>query len=379
MSSFTTAANIHSNKKADANTSREPLCLLTNARPTLHPIRVPDVFALYKELEASTWTAEEVDMSGDHRDFYKKMSAADRMYYKYVLAMFAFADEKILDNLGDRFIQEITMVEAKYVYRMQAAQEQVHSESYSKIIVALFKDDEVQAIFDAVTTMPVIKSMSEWATRWIDSSKTIGERMLAFAVFEGVMFQSQFMAIQLLKSRNLLSGVTMYNQLIARDEYKHFQIACHFLNNHIEARPSPKVCHTIMKQAVNLVVSFQNEAISEAKKAAGLPGDADCPVHGVTLSKMEAYTQAIADHACVKMGYSMIYNTENPYPEHTNLALNMFSKTNFFEETVTQYNTNVDYDGNDVSTDGRAHSVAHPGWASGVVLSVCRANAHGGG
>ena len=61
-------------------------------------------FEYYKQAQASYWTAEEVDLSQDMRDW-RKLTEDERHFVSYVLAFFAASDGIVLENLSTRFMQ----------------------------------------------------------------------------------------------------------------------------------------------------------------------------------------------------------------------------------------------------------------------------------
>jgi ribonucleotide reductase beta subunit family protein with ferritin-like domain len=58
--------------------------LLHNPEPSycMFPTRLPEVFKMYKQAEASFWTAEEVDLSEDVAHWEKKLSEDERFFIK---------------------------------------------------------------------------------------------------------------------------------------------------------------------------------------------------------------------------------------------------------------------------------------------------------
>lgn len=77
---------------------------------------------------------------------------------------------------------------------------------YSLLIDTYVKDpDEKKKLFDAVHTIPVVKKKAEWALKYCTSeTATFAERLLAFALFEGVFFSGSFCSVFWLKKRGLM-------------------------------------------------------------------------------------------------------------------------------------------------------------------------------
>jgi ribonucleotide reductase beta subunit family protein with ferritin-like domain len=94
---------------------------------------------MYKQAEASFWTAEEIDLAHDLGDW-DKLTDNERHFVSHVLAFFAAADGIVNENLVERFAQEVTIPEAKFFYGFQIAMENIHSETYSLLIDTYVKD-----------------------------------------------------------------------------------------------------------------------------------------------------------------------------------------------------------------------------------------------
>jgi ribonucleoside-diphosphate reductase subunit M2 len=125
--------------------SQENICDYMNdpshSRLTVFPIKELDIWEMYKKMQAAFWTAEEIDFSKDYDDF-KQLSANSQHFIKMVLAFFAASDTIVNMNLGKRFINEVTVLEAQICYQFQVMIESVHSEVYSLMIDNIIRDKE---------------------------------------------------------------------------------------------------------------------------------------------------------------------------------------------------------------------------------------------
>merc|ERR1712039_541607 len=102
-------------------------------RWVMFPIRFPEVWEMYKKHEASFWTAEEIDLSSDQKDW-EGLSTDEQHFIKHILAFFAASDGIVLENLASRFTSEVQIPEARAFYGFQMAMENIHSETYSLLI-----------------------------------------------------------------------------------------------------------------------------------------------------------------------------------------------------------------------------------------------------
>merc|ERR1719473_2382151 len=159
----------------------EPLLRENPRRFVMFPIQYPQIWEMYKKHEASFWTAEEIDLSQDAKDW-EKLSASEQHFVKHVLAFFAASDGIVLENLAGRFSTEVQVPEARAFYGFQIAMENIHSETYSLLIEQYIRDNaEKDRVFDAIHTMPPVKEKAEWAMQWMNKENSFAERLMAFA------------------------------------------------------------------------------------------------------------------------------------------------------------------------------------------------------
>lgn len=90
----------------------EPLLKENSDRFVMFPIQYRDIWEFYKKAEASFWTAEEVDLGNDMQDW-EKLNDNERHFISHILAFFAASDGIVLENLGARFMKEVTVPEAR--------------------------------------------------------------------------------------------------------------------------------------------------------------------------------------------------------------------------------------------------------------------------
>ena len=108
-------------------------------RFVLLPIKYPKVWEMYKRHEASFWTAEEVDLHADMKDW-ERLSADEKHFVKHILAFFAASDGIVNENLAVNFMSEVQIPEARCFYGFQIMMENIHSEMYSLLIDTYIKD-----------------------------------------------------------------------------------------------------------------------------------------------------------------------------------------------------------------------------------------------
>jgi len=106
--------------------NREPLLMENPNRFVLFPIRYQRIWAMYKQAEASFWTAEEVDLGSDMAHW-ERLTDDERHFIKHVLAFFAASDGIVAENLAGRFMTEVQAPEVRLYYGFQTMIEGIHS------------------------------------------------------------------------------------------------------------------------------------------------------------------------------------------------------------------------------------------------------------
>ena len=318
----------------------EPILQENKNRFVIFPIKHHDIWEFYKSMEASFWTAEEIDLSQDLNDWNNKLSDEERYFVKHILAFFAASDGIVNENLAENFVNEVQYAEAKFFYGFQIMMENIHSETYSLLIDTYVKDEaEKDELFNALEVFPAIKKKADWALKWIESD-SFAERLIAFAAVEGIFFSGAFCSIYWLKKRGLMPGLTFSNELISRDEGVHCDFAVHLHNHHLVNKVSKERIREIIVDALNIEREFITESLPVS-------------LIGMNAVLMTQYLEFVADRLLVELGCEREYNTSNPFDFMDMISLQ--GKTNFFEKKVAEYQKagvmNTDEDAQKISFD----------------------------
>jgi len=299
----------------------DPLLMENPRRWVMFPIQYPAVWEMYKKHEASFWTAEEIDLSQDAKDW-EALTGPEQHFIKHVLAFFAASDGIVNENLGASFSTEIQIPEARAFYGFQMAMENIHSETYSLLIEQYIREpEEKEKLFNALETMPPVQEKARWAVQWMSGESSFAERLVAFACVEGILFSGSFCAIYWLKKRGLMPGLTFSNELISRDEGLHTEFAC-MIYGMLQHQLPDDVVHDIVRGAVDAERQFICEALS-------------CDLIGMNNELMTRYIEFVADRLLTALGHPKIFGSSNPFDWMELISLQ--GKTNFFEKRVGEY------------------------------------------
>ena len=290
-------------------------------RFVIFPIEHNDIWEYYKQLQAAFWTAEEVDLTNDIRDW-ESLTENERYFIKNVLSFFAASDGIVNENLAENFYREVQYPEAKFFYGMQLAMENIHSLMYSLLIDTYINNPkEKDECFNAIDRLPAVQKKAKWALEWIENA-SFAERLVAFAAVEGIFFSGSFCSIFWIKSRGLMQGLCNANSLIFKDENLHCDFAIHLLNNHLEEKPSEKRIKEIVLSALEIEKEFITESLPVS-------------LIGMNSNLMKQYLEFVVDGLLVKMGCTKQFNVEQPFKFMEQIAVE--TKGNFFESRTVEY------------------------------------------
>jgi ribonucleotide reductase beta subunit family protein with ferritin-like domain len=309
------------NSVSTNSTKKEYLLNQENNRYTVYPIKDKEIWDAYKVMQAAFWTAEEIDLTNDW-DHYQKLNENEQHFIKMVLAFFAASDTIVNINLAERFTREVEIREAIIAYQFQIMIENVHSEVYSLQIDNIIRDKpEKNKLLNAIENFPCVQKKSDWAIKWIKSDTSFAQRLIAFAIVEGIFFSGSFCAIFWIKKKNLMPGLCDSNELISRDEGMHTDFAC-LLYKKINNKLDFKTVRGMFEEAVDTETEFICKSLP-------------CSLIGMNSNLMTQYIQFVADRLLTTLGYPKIWNIDNPFDFMESIS--MQGVTNFFESRPTQY------------------------------------------
>ena len=299
----------------------EKILVENPGRFVIFPIEHNDIWEYYKQHQAAFWTAEEVDLTNDIRDW-EKLTENEQYFIKNVLSFFAASDGIVNENLAENFYREVQYPEAKFFYGFQLAMENIHSLMYSLLIDTYINNPkEKDECFNAIDRLPAVQKKAKWALEWIENA-SFAERLVAFAAVEGIFFSGSFCSIFWMKSRGIMQGLCNANSLIFKDENLHCDFAIHLLNNHLENKPSEKRIKEILLSALEIEKEFITESLPVS-------------LIGMNSNLMKQYLEFVVDGLLVKMGCSKEFNVEQPFKFMEQIA--METKGNFFESRTMEY------------------------------------------
>jgi ribonucleoside-diphosphate reductase beta chain len=298
---------------------------ITNGnRDTKFPIQHQEIWDFFKKQQTNIWTAEEVDLGNDTLT---GLPESEVVILKNLLAFFGVSDKLVQDNLADEIIKEFSTVEeikSNYIY--QAYIEDVHSETYSRLIEQLITDtSEKEEMFRAMETNPIVNSKVKWAEKWLEKG-TIVERVVAFSLVEGLFFSSTFAFLMFFRKQYpQLAGLGQANELILADEVLHMHFGINMHEKYI--KPEHKLAKPVIKEMIMDCYESEKEFVES------IYGDKE--IIGLPKSRMLQYIKYITDSLLGYYGIDKVFNVDQPL-DHMSV-FTIVERQNFFETKSGEY------------------------------------------
>jgi ribonucleotide reductase beta subunit family protein with ferritin-like domain len=180
-----------------------------------------------------------------------------------------------------------------------------------------------------------VQKKSQWAIEYMESkTKTLPERVVAFVIVEGILFQCAFVVIFWFKKMypGKLFGITFSNDLISRDEGLHADHGVEVYKLLTTRRvtrqtPSQRLTDTQINAIFQSAMEVERDFINEFM-------DLD-DVLGMNKANMIRYLEYQCDWWLTSLGHTKLYGTANPFPWMDMMALQ--GRTNFFERRNGEY------------------------------------------
>lgn len=301
------------------------------------PINHQNLHAFYKKHKEHIWLPTAIDFSKDpgHN---AEMPKSVRHINKFIVAFFSQIDGLVIENIDDLQKDTSYIKEASHFYSVQNFMETIHNETYSLMIDALIQDPiKRYKVLDAIKNYPCIKTIYDFNLKWRDPvNRCVAERIVANSCLEGIIFSGAFGFIYWLKDeyKDKMRGFTKANEWISIDEMLHtywgpelYKVLVYVLKH--EKELSRERIMEIITEAVEVAESFIYSIFN-------IKGVTIHPELGImTAENLIKYVKCAADGLMELYGCPTVYHEDNPFPSAIMLGLE--NKTNFFEDTVTEY------------------------------------------
>ncbi|WP_164667450.1 ribonucleotide-diphosphate reductase subunit beta [Virgibacillus doumboii] len=309
-------------------------------------IAYPHWYKMYKRLVGNYWQADEINMSGDVRQF-ASLTESEQDAYLKIIGLLSTLDAPqtrtaLLLSLyaTDPSVQSIMAVIAQ--------QEAVHNESYSYVLSSVVSLDEQNQSFQLGREDAVLLKRNEQLMQQYNafvehpSVENILKTMVYTALLEGMFFYSGFAFFYNLARQNKMVGTSTMISYINRDELEHGRFISELFRATLDENPDLNTAefadwvYKHFRTSVELEIEWSNYVLAN--------------VEGIELDEVAGYVKYRANKMLRMMGLSEIYPeyTDNPMKWIRAYVDNIDgTKTDFFEQKSRQYTKTSDLNGFD--------------------------------
>ncbi|PIC85888.1 ribonucleotide-diphosphate reductase subunit beta [Sporosarcina sp. P20a] len=306
----------------------------------------PHFYTLRQRIRSLFWTANEVDMTQDVKQF-SSLTKEEQSAFLKIIGLLATLDGpqtviamKIADFTTDPSVKSILATIAD--------QESEHNHSYAYVLSSVTNLDKQMEAFEMGRTDEVLMKRNE---RIVDvynefaenpTIETVLKAMVYTTLLEGLFFYSGFAFFYNLARHQKMVGTSTMISYINRDELQHGKAISDIFRAALAENPeynTDEFTEWIYDQFRH---SVEQEVIWSRYVLAG--------IDGLELDEMEGYVKYRANKMLRMLGLSEIYPefTDNPMKWIRAYVDNFDdTKTDFFEQTSRQYVKTSDLNGFD--------------------------------
>lgn len=309
-------------------------------------IAYPHWYKIYKRLVGNYWQADEINMSGDLKQF-PELTGAEQDAYLKIIGLLSTLDgpqtrTALLISLyaTDPSVQSIMAVIAQ--------QEAVHNESYSYVLSSVVSLDEQNESFEFGRKDPILLKRNEAIINQYNAFaenptvENILKTMVYTALLEGMFFYSGFAFFYHLARNRKMVGTSTMISYINRDELEHGRFISELFRATLQENPDEHTSELIdwvyerFRQSAELEIEWSRYVLE--------------PIDGIDLEEMEGYIKYRANKMLRMLGLNEIYPDyiDNPMKWIRAYVDNIDgTKTDFFEQKSRQYTKTSDLNGFD--------------------------------
>lgn len=306
----------------------------------------PHFYTLRQKIRSLFWTANEVDMTQDVKQF-RNLSKAEQEAFLKIIGLLATLDGpqtvvamKIADFATDPSVKSILATIAD--------QESEHNHSYAYVLSSVTTLDKQMASFEMGRTDEVLMKRNE---RIVDiynefaenpTIETVLKAMVYTTLLEGLFFYSGFAFFYNLARHQKMVGTSTMISYINRDELQHGKAISDIFRAALAENPE----YNTEAFTEWIYDQFRHSVEQEIIWSRYVLGE----IEGIDLDEMAGYVKYRANKMLRMLGLSEIYPefTDNPMKWIRAYVDNFDdTKTDFFEQTSRQYVKTSDLNGFD--------------------------------
>jgi len=306
---------------------------LNDSREYYKPFDYPYAFEYYNEQNKMHWTAEDVPLHDDVRDF-KKASPEEKNLLQQLFRFFVQGDVDVASAYYERYIPYFKAPELRMMLGSFAAMEAVHQHAYSLLLDTIGMPETEYKAFYGYKEM-VAKHEYVFAKSELTGAPAMAKDIAVFSAFtEGLQLFSSFIILLNFPRNGKFTGMGQIITYSIRDETLHVEGLIRTFHELIKENPEvwtdefKAVLYQICRDMVKLEDDFVDLVFALG------------PQEGLSAEEVKGYNRYIADRRLLQLGLKPNYGVkDNPLP-WVDEILNGVEHMNFFEGRSTEYSKN---------------------------------------
>lgn len=309
------------------------------------PHHHPEVWKMYIDALANTWSPVEINMSTDIQQWKTKGTLSDdeKLLVKRCLGFFAGGESLVSNNLLLTVFKYVADAECRQYILKQTFEEAVHNHTVVTCCDAYSLD--IKEVYEAYESIPSIKKKDDFLmsithdvnNKDFDITKIECKRQFLrnlitfYIICEGTFFFSGFAMLLSLGRQNKLQGLSDQIRYTLRDESLHIKFGTYLINAIRNENPDvwteefEKETIEHIKKAVELEIEYAHEVLPRG-------------ILGLNADMFVDYMQFIANRRLEGIGISSFKfdSDKNPFSWMSEIV-DIVPMSNFFERKPREY------------------------------------------
>lgn len=307
-------------------------------------LKYPHFYKIREQIRALFWSASEVDMSQDIKQF-QTLSKKEQDAFLKIIGLLGTLDAP-QTNMAMKIAQYSTDPSVVSIMSTISDQEGEHNHSYTYVLSSIVDLDTQMKTFELGRTDEILLKRNEKMTEVYNkfalhpSIETLLQALVYTAILEGLFFYSGFAFFYNLARNQKMVGTSTMISYINRDELQHGKFGAELFRATLAEHPEYNTEEFVEWIYEQFRHSVEQEVIWSNYVLKG--------IDGIDLIEMEGYVKYRANKMLRMLGLSEIYKDEVENPmKWIRAYVDSFddTKTDFFELKSRQYTKANDSNG----------------------------------
>lgn len=288
---------------------------------SLYPIKDLAMYKLGKQQEARLWSVADLkSFAIDRDDYLHRLCPKRKSMIEKVFMYFVPVDGVVNAGHMTRTALDCRDTCEQFCMAMQIAIEAVHAETYGISAQIVFGNTKLNELMIEAENTAVIQEKITYSEKYIDSSYSLCEYLLAFACTEGIFISVSFIFIFWFRSQGLLPAMIHSNSMISEDEMLHQLMA---VTRYLKygGLPAERAAEIIL-EAMEIEERYIDWVLPEA-------------ISDLTPEDVKTYLKLVVDYLFMLIGLPKRFNVQNPFSWDNDRSL--YKKPNPYERESGQY------------------------------------------